>query len=214
MKHIIDIESSERKDSILFFKKFANPNISITSEVECTGAKEKAKLYNTTFFLYYTHAIMKAVNEIKEFKYRIDTDGNLVYYDTIHAEAIIRTGENGAYNTVRLTYHNDLKTFVNNASKKIRERAILSNRFSIDEADDTKETNLFLVSAVPGLSFTSMTFAQAQGMEGLYPVSLIGKVITREGKEYIPIAICVNHALIDGYHLDKFYSRITELLLG
>ena len=43
MKHIIDIKTWERKENYEFFLGFQNPTISITSEVECSGAKTRAK---------------------------------------------------------------------------------------------------------------------------------------------------------------------------
>ena len=39
MKRIIDIENWERKENFNFFRHFQNPQLSITSEVECGGAK-------------------------------------------------------------------------------------------------------------------------------------------------------------------------------
>lgn len=43
MKHIIDIKTWERKENYEFFLGFQNPTISITSEVECSGARTRAK---------------------------------------------------------------------------------------------------------------------------------------------------------------------------
>ena len=43
MKQIIDIENWERKENFNFFRHFQNPQLSITSEVECGGAKKRAK---------------------------------------------------------------------------------------------------------------------------------------------------------------------------
>lgn len=212
MKHIIDLKDFERKDSVLFFQTFADPTLSITSEVECTGAREKARQLGISFFLYYTHAMLKAANEIPEFRYRIDSQGTILFYDTIHILSIIRTGENGAYNTVFLEYHDDLIRFAHNARETIEKHVVTSDKFDNErETMENNELNVFLISALPTLSFTGIKFAHCNGMEG-YPLSLIGKLITREGKEYLPIGLNVNHALIDGYHLDKYFARLTQLL--
>lgn len=212
MKHLVDLENFERKDSILFFQSFFEPNISITSEVECTGAKERARKHGVSFFFYYLHAMLKACNEIKEFKYRISPQGEVYYYDTIDTLAIIRTGENGAYNTLRLPYDSDLKQFAEKACTLIEKHKIHNYPFaSTDKGVTDDDQGVFLVSAMPTLSFTGISFAHRGPVES-YPLSLVGKMITREGKEYIPIGIKVNHAFIDGYHLDKFFTRVSELL--
>ena len=49
MKQIIDIENWERKENFNFFRHFQNPQLSITSEVECGGARQRAKAAGQSF---------------------------------------------------------------------------------------------------------------------------------------------------------------------
>ena len=83
MKHIINIDTWERKDNYNFFRGFANSWIAITSEADCTEAFARAKERGHSFFLYYLYAITRAVNEIKELRYRWDKNGQVVYHDTV-----------------------------------------------------------------------------------------------------------------------------------
>ena len=83
MKHIINIDTWERKDNYNFFRGFANSWIAITSEADCTEAFARAKAQGHSFFLYYLYAITRAVNEIKELRYRWDKNGQVVYHDTV-----------------------------------------------------------------------------------------------------------------------------------
>ena len=46
MKRIIDIENWERKENFNFFRHFQNPQLSITSEVECGGATDFYRALN------------------------------------------------------------------------------------------------------------------------------------------------------------------------
>lgn len=63
MKHIIDINTWERKENYEFFLGFQNPTISITSEVECAGAKARAKAptnhSSSIIFMRYYVPLMK-----------------------------------------------------------------------------------------------------------------------------------------------------------
>ena len=88
MKHIINIDTWERKDNYNFFRGFANSWIAITSEADCTEAYARAKAQGHSFFLYYLYAITKAVNEIKELRYRWDKNGQVVYHDTVDVRSI------------------------------------------------------------------------------------------------------------------------------
>ncbi|MDL2266013.1 chloramphenicol acetyltransferase [Parabacteroides sp. OttesenSCG-928-G07] len=213
MKHKIDLDKFERKHSVDFFSTFAVPFVTLTSEVECTGARQRAKQQGISFFLYYTHAMLKATNAIKEFKYRVGAGGKEIYlYDEIHALAIITTGNEGKYNTLFLPYHDDLLTFATEAQQRIDRLEAADDPFSNEqETLDNDRQDLLLISAVPTLSFTGVNFAQRGSMES-YPLSLIGKMTLREGKEYLPIAITVNHAFVDGYHLSQFYEKVRENL--
>lgn len=53
MKQIIDIENWERKENFNFFRHFQNPQLSITSEVECGGAKQRAKAAGQSFSIIF-----------------------------------------------------------------------------------------------------------------------------------------------------------------
>ena len=111
MKHIIDIETWERKSNYEFFKSFQNPTISITSEVECGGAQARAKAAGQSFFLHYLYAVLRAVNEIPEFRFRIDAEGNVVYFDNVDMLTPIKVKENGRFFTIRLSWNKDFNAF-------------------------------------------------------------------------------------------------------
>ena len=83
MKHIIDIETWERRDNYNFFRNFHNSWISITSEVDCTEAFPAAKAAKRSFFLYYLYAVLRAANEVKEFRFRTDKNGQVAYHDQV-----------------------------------------------------------------------------------------------------------------------------------
>lgn len=119
MKQIIDIETWERKENFNFFRRFQNPQLSITSEVECGGAKKRAKEAHQSFFLHYLYAVLRAANEIPELRYRIDPEGRVVLYDQIDILSPIKIKENGKFFTIRFPYHEDFETFYQEARKII-----------------------------------------------------------------------------------------------
>lgn len=54
MKHLIDIDTWERKDNYLFFRDFHNSWIAMTSEVDCTEAYAEAKAQGRSFCITCT----------------------------------------------------------------------------------------------------------------------------------------------------------------
>ena len=55
----------------------------MATEIDCTEARAAAKAAGRSFFLYYLYAVLRAVNEIREFRYRTDSRGNVIWHDTV-----------------------------------------------------------------------------------------------------------------------------------
>lgn len=213
MKHIIDIETWERKDNYRFFQNFANPWIAITSEVECTEAYSSAKSTGRSFFLYYLYAILRAANETKEFRFRNDKEGNVVYHDQVDVITPIAVPGKTFY-TVRIPYHKDFSTFHNEARRIITSIPADGDPYETDKRIAEKgDFDVILLSAIPKLYFTSVTYTQYQvGHSMDYPLMNAGKAIEREGKRVMPIALTVSHAFVDGAHIALFFEKV-ELFL-
>ncbi|MFR9165962.1 MAG: chloramphenicol acetyltransferase [Dysgonomonas sp.] len=215
MKQIIDIDSWERRDNYRFFTKFLNPCISITSEVDCSSAKRKAKESNRSFFLYYLYAILKSANEVKELRTRIKRDGQIVLYDKLDVLTPIQVNDDGKFMTVRIPYHEDFDTFYSAAKVIIDSVNADENPYGYTEVSDALDDdnyNVILVSATPNLYFTSVTHTQEHVNGSDFPLLNVGKAVLREGKLVMPVSINIHHGLIDGKHLSDFFGYINKYL--
>lgn len=212
MKHIIDIETWERKPNYEFFLSFQNPTISITSEVECGGAKARAKAAGQSFFLYYVYAVLRAVNEIPEFRYRIDAERRVVYFDTVDMLSPIKVKENGRFFTVRFPWHEDFETFYAEAKAIIGAIDPNGEPYTAEQKGGKELLDVMLLSATPDLYFTSLTCTQEHRHGSNYPLMNAGKAIVRESKLIMPIAMTIHHGFVDGHHLSLFYKKVEEWL--
>ena len=213
MKHIIDIETWERKENFNFFRHFLNPQLSITSEVECGGAKKRAKEAHQSFFLHYLYAVLRAANEIPELRYRIDQEGHVVLYDKIDILSPIKIKENGKFFTIRFPYHEDFDTFYQEARSIIDSIPEDGDPYAAENGEVASgDYGLILLSATPDLYFTSITGTQEKQSGNNYPLLNAGKAISREGKLVMPIAMTIHHGFVDGHHLTLFYKKVEDLL--
>lgn len=213
MKQIIDIETWERKENFNFFRRFQNPQLSITSEVECGGAKKRAKEAHQSFFLHYLYAMLRAANEIPELRYRIDPEGRVVLYDQIDILSPIKIKENGKFFTIRFPYHEDFETFYQEARKIIDSIPENGDPYAAENGEVANgDYGLILLSATPDLYFTSITGTQEKQSGNNYPLLNAGKAIIKEGKLVMPIAMTIHHGFVDGHHLSLFYRKVEELL--
>lgn len=218
MKHLVNIDTWKRKDNFIFFRKFINPCITITSEVKCGGAKTRAKAQKQSFFLHYLYAILRAANEIEEFRYRVHRDREEVFYfDTVDILTPIRVNDDGKFVSLRIPWNENFDQFYKTAKDLISNISEDINPYDYAEdqqraGNDDRNYDIILLSATPDLYFTGITHTVEHNNGSDFPLMNAGKVVMREGYEVMPVAIYVNHSFIDGKHVSDFFRRVEELL--
>ena len=110
MRHIVDIETWERRDNYNFFRGFVNSWYSIATEIDCTEASAAARASGHSFFLYYLYAVVRSANEVPELRYRTDKNGQVIFHDEVDIISPIAVPGKTFY-TVRIPYHEDFKRF-------------------------------------------------------------------------------------------------------
>ena len=151
--------------------------------MDCTEAYAEAKAQGRSFFLYYLYAILRAANEIKEFRYRWDKHGQVVYHDTVDITTPIAVPGKTFY-TVRIPWNNDFKAFYEEARRIITSIPEDGDPYGTDkEIAAQGDFDVILLSATPKLYFTSISYTQyAPGHPLDYPLMNAGKAVTREGR--------------------------------
>lgn len=213
MKHLIDIDTWDRRDNYAFFRGFLNPWYAVATEIDCTEARAAAKAEGDSFFLYYLYAIAKAVNEIREFRYRTDAHGNVVFHDRVDVITPIAV-PGRTFFTVRIPYCDDFEEFYARSSDLVTNIPADGDPFSTGkEIIQQGDYDVFLLSATPGLRFTAITYAQsAPGCPTQYPLMNVGKAELREGRLRMPFSLFVNHAFVDGAHIAQLVEIIETTL--
>ena len=84
----INIETWKRRDHFKLFSKFEEPFFGATVEIDCTKAYQTAKNLKTSFFIFYLHKTLAAVNSVENFKYRI-AENQIYIHDRVDASATI-----------------------------------------------------------------------------------------------------------------------------
>ena len=87
-KHTVDMREWPRSDHYRYFGELDDPYFGITAKADFTSCYMQAKLDGGSFFLYSLHKILRAVNAVTEFRYRVE-DGKIVLYDLVGASPTI-----------------------------------------------------------------------------------------------------------------------------
>ncbi|MBU2994843.1 chloramphenicol acetyltransferase [Cellulophaga baltica] len=201
---VIAIDTWNRKEHYEFFNTFSDPYFAVTSKVDVTVAKQYAKKNELSFFGVYLHACMQAINSVENFKYRIEDD-KVVRYDVIHASAtMIRPNQTFGFTFVN--YNEDLNSFIKNVQLE-KERILNSNTLF----PPTNTLDCIYCSAMPWVDFTGHK-EPVSGQKESVPKLAFGKVTEVNDKLEMSVAVSVNHALVDGYHVGQFLENFQEFL--
>ncbi|MDE6521526.1 MAG: chloramphenicol acetyltransferase, partial [Muribaculaceae bacterium] len=130
----------------------------------------------------------------------------IAYYDRIDVLSPIRLTGHDSFTTLRFPYDTDRMAFSSSVKEIIENAGSLT---SFGEEEGLQEYDVVLVSAIPDLPFTSISYTQKHRHGNDFPLINVGKM---EPDGHMPIAICVNHAFVDGQHLSHFYKLVQQYL--
>ena len=191
----IDINTWNRQQLFEHFKTFVDPYFAVTIPFDVSKAYAFSKANDVSFFGKYLHDCMKAINEIENLRYRI-VDGKPVLYDVIHASATINR-EDHTFGFSFIEFNQDLSVFIKNIERE-KNRIRSSNELfpAINSMD------CIYCSVLPWISFTGHKEPVSRTLNSVPQLSF-GKVEAGQ----MNVAISVNHALADGYHVGLFAEK-------
>lgn len=205
MKQKLNIETWNRKEHFLFFKQMEEPFFGITVTVDCTNAYAKSKELGVSFFTYYLHKTLAAVNKIEPFRYRI-LENEIYIFDRIDASATILRDDK-TFGFSQIEFAEDILQFAENTEIEIARiqttTGLLTREFS---------ENLIHFSALPWINFTSFSHARSFTFPDSCPKISFGKIIEENDKKTMSMSVHVHHGLMDGYHVGEFVNLLKELM--
>lgn len=205
MKQKLVLDTWNRKEHFHFFSQMEEPFFGITANIDCSLAYAKSKELGVSFFTYYLHKTLVAVNTIEPFRYRI-IDNEVYVFDRIDASAtILRDDKTFGFSFMK--FDGDLTDFSEITKKEI---ARVKNTSGLITRDF--EINLIHFSSLPWINFTSYSHARSFSWPDSCPKISFGKLITDNGKKTMPMSVHVHHGLMDGYHVGEFITLLQELM--
>ena len=205
MKQKLDLDTWNRKEHFLFFKQMDEPFYGITTTIDCTQAYTRARSLGISFFSYYLHKTLGAVNAIENFRYRIIED-EVYIFDVIDASATVMR-EDKTFGFSYMAYAENPIDFAQIVQTEIERIQTTTGIFTREYPD-----NLIHFSALPWINFTSLSHARSFSWPDSCPKISFGKLTEENGKKSMPISVHVHHGLVDGYHVGLFIERLQQLM--
>ena len=194
--HNLDMEHYPRKKQFQLFRSLAYPYVGMTVNLDITDFISCIKEKGLPFYLTFLYAAAQTANSIPEFRRRLKGDGIIEYDHCISSYTLALENESYCYCTAddRLPIEDFFKD-----SKKRQEIARLSQ--SLSDGEDENQHLFFWVS------YTSIIQPVPMPADS-NPRITWGKYQAMEGAIKIPVSVLVNHALMDGFHISKFFTEL------
>jgi chloramphenicol O-acetyltransferase type A len=205
MKHALALDTWERKDQFDFFRRFEEPFFGVCVQIDYTKAYAVAKEQGSSFFLYYLHRSLVAINAITPFRYRI-SDEQVWVYDKVNASPTINRPD-GTFGFAYMDFYEDFREFEAVAQKEIEK--VQKSKGLIPAVSGE---NVIHYSSLPWISFTAISHARSFSFKDSCPKVSFGKMTTQNGQNIMPVSVHVHHALMDGYHVGQFLDYFQELM--
>ena len=205
MKRELDIANWNRKEHFYFFSAFDEPFFGTTSNIDCTIAYQKAKELQISFFVYYLHKTLAAVNKIENFRYRIEGEKVFVYDQIDVSATIMRDDKTFGFSYIE--FHEDINEFNKRVQKEVQR---IQNSTGILTREYPE--NIIHFSAVPWINFTGLTHSRNFKIEDSCPKISFGKVVEENGKKIMSLAVLAHHGLVDGYHMGLLVEEFQNLM--
>lgn len=201
---IIDLETYPRRTHYEFFKTLAFPYVGLTANVDVTNLIRFAREHHGSTFLACMWAIGNAANAVPELRQRI-VDDRIVEFDhcdTAHTVAL----EDHTFTNCRTDCRMALEEYLVRASE-LQEAAKHRHGFAATQED---ETSLIFASCVPWVAFTQVIQPVPIPADTI-PRIVSGKYIAQGDQTLMPVQIQCNHALVDGYHMGRFFEELEKI---
>lgn len=193
-----------RRAALQHFIGMRHPSFSVTVRVEVTGLAARAGRHDATPWLAYHHAALMAANEIGAMRQALTPEGGVREYACVHGSTTVARAD-GSFGIVTLGHEPLLSRFAATSRPLVeRARQASGDLFAADQPLGPAQA-LVHMTTLPWLAFTS--FQHARGADDDRPKLAFGRFTQEGDRNWMPVAVDVHHALVDGVHVGQFIER-------
>lgn len=202
----ITFSDPHRKKHFEFFNKMDQPHFSIVANVDITAFLERIKEKSWPFTPYMVYLLARTANEIPTFKWRI-RDNQIVEHESVQPSFTVPTDASDVFSFCTVSYHPEATVFINDALDIIEKM-----KANPDFEDEAGRDDFLFMSAIPWVSFTSLTHAMHYSPADSVPRISWGKYFEQNGRTMMPLAVQAHHAVVDGKDMGSYFEKIQVLL--
>lgn len=202
----VDLNQWSRGKLFQFYIDKMRIVMSMTVDIDVTNLKLYAKKTDIPFYTLMLWSVSKVINDHDEFKYGWDGEGNLIRWDYVSPSYTDFHSEDENFTKMVTDFSDDLNEFyrrvISDRERYKNDRAVLDNQ----------PLNFFDVSCLPWVRYKHFDVHVFDEGKFLAPVVTWGKYERKDGKLTMPLTMNIHHAVVDGFHLSRFFNEVQELI--
>ncbi|WP_437360842.1 CatA-like O-acetyltransferase [Olivibacter jilunii] len=203
----IDLNTWPRKPYFDYFYYQLKTKYNVNHHLEITALLNSIKKRQLKFYPTFLYLITKTVNQNEAFRMAFDENGILGLWNFLVPSYTIFHKDDKTFSDLWSPYYtgfNDFYTTILHDMEQYRD--IKGIRVKAG-----RPANFCPISALPWLSFTSISQDTYSDSDLLAPIIRFGKYYQNMEKTLLPFSIYVHHAVADGYHTSKFINELQDL---
>lgn len=208
----VDLAAWPRRAAFEFFRTFERPVFDLCTRVDVAplkaalvarAARQPAGAAKVGLSLACTWLALELANRHAPFRLRLRDDiaAPLVELAEVHGSTTV-VRDDGAIGFAYLTRDADFGRF--SAQARAAVDAVRHAPREAAWAPRTAEEALVYFTALPWVHFTSFTHARQPGLSDSIPRLAFGRAEPDGARLWLPLALQVHHALMDGLHAGRF----------
>lgn len=198
---VIEKENWPRKEHYDFFAPMSDPFYTLTFPVDVTALRRYAKEHRISFYYALVYLVTKSMDAVEAFRYK-DRGGSIIRHDRLVPSFTDLKPGGDLFYIVTLDAGDDLLDFCRRAKAESQAQTTLFGpaRWALDE--------LVYFTCLPWFPLTALTNEKDVDPSDSVPRVAWGKYVERDGRYELSISLELNHRLLDGVHVGKFYEAL------
>lgn len=208
----LDLARWPRRAAFEFFRGYARPWFSVCTRLDGAGLKAAvADSGRGSFWLGYHFVAMQVANNLEPLRLRFTAGGTGVQrLERVHAGTTVLRHD-GSFGMLTLVQTADWPSYVATNAPAVEAARDPGAPFLPPEHLPTGE-GLIHTTTLPWLHFTSFEHARERERDADVPKLAFGRAERDGSRLWMPLAIEVHHALVDGLHVGEFVQALQAAL--
>lgn len=205
--NLIDIKKWERKEYFEHYTKNVSCTYSLTTDIDVTLLLEQVKHNCLMLYPVLIYMLSKIINQHQEFRTCLDDQGKLGYWEKMNPSYTVFHDDNQTFSELWSEYSDDFMVFYRNYITDVNcygEKHGLIGKPKMP-------ANVFNISCLPWINFTSFNLNLAKGYDYLLPIFTWGKFVEKDDKVLMPLSIQAHHGVCDGFHIGRLVCELQAM---